>query len=143
MMEHQWRALLVALDGDHGYDRFARIQGWLPIWIALILMLVGAKASLLGSTQSLSLQHGIGAVGLLAAALWTRAFNRTRYRIGREGFECLAPWPRSSWRLGPEDVRSIMCVETRGGWMLALQLHTGVTKRIVLTRSMSKALDLA
>jgi hypothetical protein len=141
-MENQWRPLLVALHGDHGYDRVTRIQGWLPIWIALILMILSAKDSLLGANRSISPYYAVGALALVAAFLWVRAFNRTRYHIGNDTFQCLAPWPRRSWRLGVEDVRSIRYLPSRAGWILALRLHAGRSRKILLTRSMSKALDL-
>ena len=139
-----WRRL----EGEHRYDRRARLGNWFGIWVPLVLSaaLAGvAEGYMRGwdavhATPLLALACTAGTIG---GAVWIRSFNQTRYDVDSGSISHTPGWPRKGWRVRREEVEALALTQDHGHWILSMQLRTDpARRRLVLTRSMRERLDL-
>ena len=141
--------LLLALSGEHAYDRSARAGNWFALWLPVFSTAVTVgivEAAFRGSKdiEVTPLLVGGTAVGTILGVAAIAGFNATQYRFSARSAEKLAPWPFKGWSVSVEEIDRADLRCGRGGhWVLELRLRDGRTKKIPATRSMREALHLS
>ncbi len=138
---------MTALTGEHTYERGARAGNWVAMWVFVMLpaVIVGVAEGYPRGWTTVQVTPALvcaSVCGVLWGVVWIRSFNRTRYHVKDGAVECFTVWPRRSWKVWFEDVESVVFEASHGNWSLVLRLRTGGSRRIALTQSMRRALDL-
>jgi hypothetical protein len=139
--------VLASLKGEHRRSRGDRAGNWFGALLlatvpVLCVALLEAALRSWPDVRWTPVLTGVSLVSAAGFAAWVSAFNRSWYRIDETSVECVAPWPRRSWRAYREQIAEARLHRFHGALVLDLRLKDGTKRRVPLTDSMATAIGL-